>query len=87
MPENDPLDSFDWSLTTWEGSRREQLRRWAQLTLEEIIQAQEEMAELDQRFAGTHRKAGSEHATPGDAPSAREPSAQYQSDADRDEDT
>ena len=51
MAKNDPLDSFDWSLTTWEGSRREQLRRWAQLTLEEIVQAQEEMAELSERLA------------------------------------
>lgn len=37
--------------TTWEGSRREQMRRWAQLTLEEIILAQEEMAELGERLA------------------------------------
>jgi hypothetical protein len=42
---------FDWSLTTWGGSRREQLRRWAQLTLEEIVQAQEEMAGLGERLA------------------------------------
>jgi hypothetical protein len=39
-------DGIDWTLTTWEGSRREQLRRWAALSLEEIIRAQEEMAEL-----------------------------------------
>lgn len=58
MAENDPLESFDWSLTTWEGSRREQMRRWAELTLEEIIRAQEEMAELNQRFADPHRKLG-----------------------------
>ena len=57
MAENDPLDSFDWSLTTWEGSRREQLRRWAQLTLEEIIRAQEEMAELSERLADRHGRA------------------------------
>ena len=56
MTKNDPLDSFDWSLTTWEGSRREQLRRWAQLTLEQIVQAQEEMAELNQAFADTRRQ-------------------------------
>lgn len=56
MAENDPLDSFDWNLTTWEGSRREQLRRWAQLTLEEIVQAQEEMADLNERFAEMRRK-------------------------------
>ena len=42
---------FDWSLTTWEGSRREQMRRWAQLTLEEILQAQEEMAEMNEQLA------------------------------------
>ena len=39
-------DIIDWSLTTWEGSRREQLRRWAALSLEEILLAQEEMREL-----------------------------------------
>jgi len=42
----DPLDGIDWSLTTWEGSRREQLRRWSTLTFDEILRAQEEMAEL-----------------------------------------
>jgi hypothetical protein len=57
MPENDPLDSFDWSLATWEGSRREQLRRWSELTLEEIIRAQEEMAELSERLADSRRAA------------------------------
>lgn len=52
MPPNESeLDAFDWSLTTWEGSRREQLRRWAELSLREIIQAQEDMRELSERFA------------------------------------
>ena len=46
-----PEPEIDWSLTTWEGSRREQLRQWAKLTLEEIVQAQEEMAELSARQA------------------------------------
>lgn len=44
-----PVDSdppIDWSLTTWEGSRREQLRRWAALPLDRTIAALEEMAEL-----------------------------------------
>ena len=50
MPESDPTDSIDWSLTTWEGARREQLRRWAQLPLERIILALEEMEELAQQF-------------------------------------
>lgn len=50
MAENDPTDSIDWSLATWEGARREQLRRWAQLPLERIILALEEMEELAQQF-------------------------------------
>jgi hypothetical protein len=28
---------IDWSLTTWDGSRREQMRRWAEAPLEDII--------------------------------------------------
>ncbi len=41
-------DGIDWSLTTWEGSRRETLRRWAQLPLENIITALEEMREFNE---------------------------------------
>ncbi|MCC6474897.1 MAG: hypothetical protein IT514_14270 [Burkholderiales bacterium] len=40
----------DWSLATWEGSRREQLRRWAALPLEDAIRAVEEMQELADRL-------------------------------------
>jgi hypothetical protein len=39
-------DDIDWSLTTWEGARREQLRRWSALPLEEILLALEEMQDL-----------------------------------------
>jgi hypothetical protein len=39
-------EAIDWSLTTWEGAEREQLRRWARLSLEEIVRAQEEMQRL-----------------------------------------
>ena len=42
--------AIDWSLTTWEGAEREQLRRWAQLSLEEIVRAQEEMQSLAERL-------------------------------------
>lgn len=49
--EKSDTDAIDWSLTTWEGARREQLRRWAELTLEEIIRAQEEMRELAERLS------------------------------------
>lgn len=41
-------DAIDWPLTTWEGARREQLRRWAALPLERIVLAIEEMEELAQ---------------------------------------
>ncbi len=37
---------IDWSLTTWEGARREQMRRWAELPLERAIMALEEMEAL-----------------------------------------
>jgi hypothetical protein len=54
MPDTDgQSDTIDWSLTTWEGARREQLRRWADLTLEEVIRAQEEMRELAATAATT----------------------------------
>lgn len=39
---------FDWRLTSFEGSRREQLRRWAQLPLENILLAIEEMQDIAQ---------------------------------------
>jgi hypothetical protein len=35
-------DGIDWSLTTWEGSRRAALRDWMALTLTEKWQAVEE---------------------------------------------
>ena len=44
-------DPIDWSLTTWEGSLREQLRRWAKLPLESIVSAQEEMQALADMLA------------------------------------
>ena len=43
----------DWGLTTWEGSEREQLRRWSQLSLEEILRAQEEMQDLATKLGRT----------------------------------
>jgi hypothetical protein len=46
----DEFDAIDWSVTTWEGSRREQMRRWSELTFDEILRAQEEMAELAAEF-------------------------------------
>jgi hypothetical protein len=34
-------EDIDWSLTTWEGARREQRRRWARMPLSEMIRALE----------------------------------------------
>jgi len=54
MPKSEQeTDDIDWSLTTWEGSRREQLRRWAALPLERVIRALEEMQEVSDGFRQT----------------------------------
>jgi len=45
MPDRD-VPEIDWSLTTWESASREKLRRWRELSLEEILRAQEEMWDL-----------------------------------------
>jgi hypothetical protein len=42
---------IDWSLTTWEGARREQMRRWARMPLAEMILALEEMQVLANRLS------------------------------------
>ncbi len=44
-------DAIDWRMTTWEGARREQLRRWAELPLERMLLALEEMQELAERLS------------------------------------
>ena len=57
MDKSDDSDNnIDWTLTTWEGARREQVRCWAQLPLERIISALEEMQELQNAFYGTSNK-------------------------------
>jgi hypothetical protein len=53
MTEAERDAAIDWRLTTWEGTRREQLRRWAELPLERIILALEEMEELADRLQQT----------------------------------
>lgn len=51
LEDREPFADVDWTLTTWEGARREQLRRWAALPLERIIEALEEMEDLTDRLA------------------------------------
>lgn len=43
-------DKIDWSLTSWEGSRRAQLRRWCALSLRQKLLALEEMTEIAEHF-------------------------------------
>jgi len=45
-----PQDTVDWKLATWDGAKREALRRWAALPLERVISALEEMQELDDKL-------------------------------------
>jgi hypothetical protein len=52
MPANDSkAEDIDWSLTTWEGARREQMRRWSQMPLAEMILALEEMQVLAEKLS------------------------------------
>jgi hypothetical protein len=40
-----------WESCTWNGARREQLRRWSKLSLREKLKAVEEMGAVAARFA------------------------------------
>lgn len=76
MPETEPpANGIDWRLTTWEGSRREQLRRWAALPLERIILAIEEMQELSEQFRQM-RETGKFSAAPSGQPASPTSEAQ-----------
>lgn len=46
----DTESKIDWSLTTWEGHRREQLRRSRAMSLRNRFRAIEDMAEVSQRL-------------------------------------
>jgi len=45
-----PLGEIDWHLTTWEGLRQKQLRYWATLPLERVVEGLEGMEELFEQF-------------------------------------
>ena len=47
---NENRDDIDWSLTTWDGARRAQLRHALTLTLRERMEALEGMADVARRF-------------------------------------
>lgn len=58
----DKKPDINWEITTWEGSRREQLRHWQALTLRERLQAVEDMAVLAERLRDMPKKQGTEQA-------------------------
>lgn len=51
----DQIPEYVWEMTSWEGSRREQLRRWRNLALREKLQAIEEMEELAMKLAAARK--------------------------------
>lgn len=64
MPDDKPHSlEFDWRVTSFEGARREQLRRWARLPLERLLLAIEEMQDLAQAL-GSAPVAGPKNGLP-----------------------
>jgi hypothetical protein len=56
-------DDVDWSVTTWEGSRRANIRQWLRLTVRERFEAVEAAGEFA-RFMASKRE-GEGSAEPG----------------------
>jgi len=82
MPKsNKPEDQVDWSLATWEGSRREKLRRWAALPLERVIAALEEMQEVSEALSDS-RSAKAEQSRPTAGGAVQEQQGKYDTKAD-----
>ncbi len=55
-PPANNLEGVDWSLCTYAGAEREQLRQWSRLSLRAKLAAVEEMGDLAGRFLA-YRKA------------------------------
>ena len=74
-------DGIDWSLVTWEGSRRPQLRAWCKLSLRERLEALDAMGDVSEvlskaRAEGRLRSptgSAAGNAVAGDASAVREP--------------
>jgi len=54
----EPEPQIDWSATTWEGSRRAQLRQAQKLTIRERLAAAEGLAEVARRFEQIRAQGG-----------------------------
>ncbi|HLP07563.1 MAG TPA: hypothetical protein VK178_05320 [Opitutaceae bacterium] len=57
-------EPIDWSLCTFEGAEREQLRRWSRLPLRRKLEALDEMSEFALRTLEARRKAGKPYIDP-----------------------
>jgi hypothetical protein len=55
-----PDDDIDWALTTWEGARREQLRRWLRLSVRERLEAVDRMGRTAEELARLHKAPAAE---------------------------
>ena len=55
---SEPDNDIDWSVTTWEGSRRAALRDWMKLSLTEKWSAVEEMADFGRATIERRRRLG-----------------------------
>ncbi len=49
---------IDWGVTTWEGNRRAHMERWVSMSVDQILQAQEEMAEMSRDLARRRQNPG-----------------------------
>ena len=75
-------DDIDWGATTWEGSRKAQLRHALTLTLRERLEAMEGLADVARRFQelraqGAFKSAAERDGAQQTTTNAHEPSAPY----------
>ena len=84
MAENESREQdIDWRLTTFEGVRREQLRRWAELPLERIVAALEERQALGEALATASESKTASKPDSGGRRSLHEPKSEYGSRTER----
>ncbi len=76
---SDNQRSIDWSKTTFDGSRREQLRQARCMTVRQRLEALDQLTELSERLQAMPRQA----AALGAAKGLQEPQAGYRSDTSR----
>jgi len=62
-----PNENIDWSLCTWQGAKRAQLRQFLRLTVRERLEAVEQMGQVAEMLRGLNdpsRKAATVRAMP-----------------------